>query len=46
MRKLISMEDLKHEEHYKAKNQLIAPIRKKYEKYNEELEVAVEENRE
>ena len=32
-----------HEEHYKAKNQLIAPIRKKYEKYNDELEVAVEE---
>ena len=31
-----------YEEHYKVKNQLIAPIRKKYEKYNEELEVAVE----
>ena len=32
-----------YEEHYKAKSQLIGPIRKKYEKYNEELEVAVEE---
>ena len=32
-----------YEEHYKAKKQIIAPIRKKYEKYNEELEAAVEE---
>ena len=30
-------------EHYKAKKQLITPTRKKYERYNEELEVAVEE---
>ena len=32
-----------YEEHYKAKKQLIVPIRKKYKKYNEELEAAVEE---
>ena len=36
------MEDLKHEEHYKTKKQLIASVRKKYEKYNE-LEAVVEE---
>ena len=37
------MEDLKHEEHYQAKKQLTIPIRKKYERYSEELAVAVEE---
>ena len=33
----------KHEEHYIAKQSLIAPMRKKYEKFNDSLELAIEE---
>ena len=35
-----------YEEHYIAKESLIAPIRKKYEKYNDSLDLAIEEVRE
>ena len=33
----------KHEEHYMAKQSLIAPMRKKYQKFNDSLELAIEE---
>ena len=32
-----------YEEHYMAKESLITPIRKKYEKYNDSLDLAIEE---